>query len=130
MRPLLSRQRHELKLIGRYRTLTVCRPGTIIMHVTLVHLHIQPEHLADFLDALQTNQAASIHEPGNLRFDVLQDPDDTSRITIYEVYASSEAALAHKQTPHFLAYQTQVTPWFSSPRSAKNMTALWLGPMV
>ena len=41
------------------------------MHVTLVSVHVKPEHIADFIAATQDNHLQSIQEPGNLRFDVI-----------------------------------------------------------
>ncbi|MGH8604780.1 MAG: antibiotic biosynthesis monooxygenase, partial [Gammaproteobacteria bacterium] len=53
------------------------------MHATLVQLHIKIEHLADFLNALKANHEASVQEPGNLRFDVLQSRADPTRFLLY-----------------------------------------------
>jgi len=39
------------------------------MYVTLVHAHVKPEHIEDFIAASTANHEASVHEPGNLRFD-------------------------------------------------------------
>ena len=47
------------------------------MLVTLVHVHVNPEYIDDFIAASRANHEASIQEPGNLRFDVLQSPDDS-----------------------------------------------------
>ncbi len=44
------------------------------MHVTLVHVQVKPERVEEFIAATRRNHAGSIAEPGNLRFDVLQDP--------------------------------------------------------
>ena len=57
------------------------------MHVTLVEVHVKPEHINDFITATRRNHEASIQEPGNRRFDVLQSPDDPARFLLYEVYA-------------------------------------------
>ena len=43
--------------------------GTI-MHVTLVHVQIKPEHVDAFIDACRDNHRTSIREAGNLRFDI------------------------------------------------------------
>ena len=42
------------------------------MHVTLVHVQVIPAHIDDFIIATRLNYEASIREPGNRRFDVLQ----------------------------------------------------------
>ena len=44
------------------------------MHVTLVHVHVKPDHINDFIAATQLNHEASIQESGNRRFDVFQSP--------------------------------------------------------
>ena len=66
------------------------------MHVTLVFVHVKPEHIADFIAATQDNHLQSIQEPGNLRFDVIQQADDSTRFVLYEAYADAMAAVAHK----------------------------------
>lgn len=73
------------------------------MHVTLVHVHVKPESVPAFLAATRLNHEASVREPGNRRFDVLQDPADVTHFILYEAYASAEDAAAHKQTPHYAA---------------------------
>ena len=52
------------------------------MHVTLVHVRVDPDHLDEFVAASLTNQAASTQEPGALRFDLLRAPDDPTRDTV------------------------------------------------
>jgi len=86
------------------------------MHVTLVHVHVKPEHIEDFIAATQTNHEASVKERGNLRFDVLQRDDDPTRFVLYEAYASAEDAGAHKQTQHYLSWRDTVADWMASPR--------------
>ena len=41
------------------------------MHVTLVFVHVKPEHIADFIAVTKDNHLQSIQEPGNLHFDVI-----------------------------------------------------------
>ncbi|HEX9627334.1 MAG TPA: antibiotic biosynthesis monooxygenase [Acidiferrobacterales bacterium] len=86
------------------------------MQVTLVHVHVKPQHVEDFIAATHANHLASVREPGNRRFDVLQSPDDPTRFVLYEAYASAEDAAAHKQTPHYAAWRDAVAPWMASPR--------------
>ena len=86
------------------------------MHVTLVQVRVKPEHVADFIEASRVNHEASIREPGNLRFDVLQDASDPARFVLYEAYRSAEAAAAHKETAHYLAWRERVAPWMAEPR--------------
>lgn len=86
------------------------------MHVTLVHVHVKPEHIDDFVAETRRNHEASGREPGNRRFDVLQLADDPSRFILYEAYVDAQAAAAHKQTPHYTAWRDAVTDWMVEPR--------------
>jgi len=86
------------------------------MHVTLVQVRVKPEHVADFIEASRANHQASLREPGNLRFDVLQDASDPARFILYEAYRSADAAAAHKETAHYLAWRERVAPWMAEPR--------------
>jgi len=86
------------------------------MHVTLVQVHVKSEHINDFIEATRRNHEASIREPGNRRFDVLQAPDDPARFILYEAYAGSAEAAAHKQTPHYLNWRETVAGWMAEPR--------------
>ncbi len=95
------------------------------MHVTLVHVRVKPEHVADFLAATRRNHAASIQEPGNRRFDVLQAPDDPGRFILYEAYATADAAAAHKLTPHYAAWKAAVADWMAGDRRGEPMNGLW-----
>lgn len=86
------------------------------MHVTLVHVHVKPERIADFIAATRRNHEASIQEPGCRRFDVLQSPTDPARFILYEAYASAEDAARHKETAHYLAWREAVAEMMASPR--------------
>jgi len=94
------------------------------MHVTLVHVRVQPERVADFLAATRANYAASVREPGNRRFDVLQDPRDATRFILYEAYATAADAAAHKLTPHYTAWKAAVAGWMAAPRRGEPMNGL------
>ena len=86
------------------------------MHVTLVHVRVSPDHVQDFIAATRANHLASVQEPGNLRFDVLQSPDDPTEFVLYEAYASAADAAAHKETAHYLTWRDSVAGWMAQPR--------------
>ena len=86
------------------------------MQVTLVQVHVKPEHVADFIEATRKNHEASIREAGNRRFDVLQSPEDPASFVLYEAYTSAEEAAAHKQTAHYRQWRDTVAGWMSQPR--------------
>ena len=94
------------------------------MHVTLVHVHVLPDHIDDFIRASEANHAASIQEPGNLRFDILQSPDDPARFVLYEAYRSAGDAAAHKETAHYLAWRETVADWMAEPRQGVPFNGL------
>lgn len=86
------------------------------MYVTLVYVDVKPDHIDEFIAACRANHEASVGEPGNRRFDVLQASDDPARFVLYEAYASPEAAAAHKQTVHYAAWREAVAGWMATPR--------------
>ncbi len=86
------------------------------MTVTCVHVKVLPERMADFREAITENYRGTVAEPGNIRFDVLQQSDDPCRFMIYEVFESEEAVLLHKETPHYLKWRDTVREWMAEPR--------------
>jgi len=86
------------------------------MEVTIVHVQVKPEYIADFIEATQHNHVASINEPGNVRFDVLQAGDDPSCFILYEAYRTQDDALRHKESKHYLAWRKAVATWMAEPR--------------
>ncbi len=95
------------------------------MHVTLVSVHVKPEHLDEYLDELRANHEASTREPGNLRFDVLRSPDDPTRFLLYEAYVDADAAAAHKETAHYLHFRDAVADWQVEPRVGVRWDGLY-----
>ncbi len=95
------------------------------MQVTLVHIHVISEHRDAFIAASYTNHAASIQEPGNLRFDILQSPDDPNHFMFYEAYRNNADAAAHKQTPHYQTWRDAVADWMAEPRKGVPMNGLY-----
>lgn len=95
------------------------------MHVTLVHIRVKPDAVAAFIAATRANHAASIAEPGNRRFDVLQAPDEPTRFVLYEAYATAAAAAAHKQTAHYAAWRDAVADMMAEPRRGETMLGLF-----
>jgi len=95
------------------------------MDVTLVHVDVKAEHVADFIEACRVNHLASIKEAGNRRFDILQSPEDPCKFILYEAYVSKESAAAHKQTDHYLSWRETVADWMASPREGVAYTGLY-----
>jgi autoinducer 2-degrading protein len=101
------------------------REVTGAMHATLVQLHIKPQHLDDFLRAAKANHEASVQEPGNLRFDVLQSGVDPTRFLLYEVYISATQAAAHRETAHYKEWNARMQDWLASERQATEYRCLY-----
>ena len=94
------------------------------MHTTLVHMRVKPEHVEAFIEACRLNHEASISEPGNLRFDLLQDPEDPTRFIFYEAYCNEHDAALHKQTIHYAAWRDAVAGMMAEPRRGEKMFGL------
>jgi (4S)-4-hydroxy-5-phosphonooxypentane-2,3-dione isomerase len=86
------------------------------MITTCVHIRVKPEAKDKFILATIENHHESVKEPGNLRFDFVQQADDPERFMIYEAYESEEAAAAHKKTPHYLKWRDTVAEFMQEPR--------------
>jgi len=95
------------------------------MLVLLVTVRVKPEHLAEFLPAAWHNaEHAVADEPGCLRFDIIQDREDTHLFRFYEVYKDDAALAAHRQTPHFKKYIEASAPWMAVPAER------WMGNTI
>lgn len=87
------------------------------MTATCVYIKVKPERLHDFIEATTANHLESVKEPGNLRFDFLQQADDECKFLLYEAYESEEAAAAHKKTAHYSTWRDTVADMMAEPRT-------------
>lgn len=87
----------------------------LIVHV---HVHVKAEAVEAFKQATAKNAAASLGEPGILRFDVLQSNDDPTRFVLVEVYRDEDAPARHKETPHYAEWRDTVAEMMGSPRTS------------
>ena len=94
------------------------------MQVTIVHVEVKPGHIDDFIEASRLNHEASVREPGNRRFDLLQSADDPCRFVLYEAYTSAAEAARHKETGHYLKWRETVADWMAAPREGIAYTGL------
>lgn len=86
------------------------------MIVTCVYIHVKPEDISGFIEATVLNHNDSVKEPGNLRFDFIQQADDPGRFMIYEAYESDDAAARHKETSHYIRWRDKVKGYMAEPR--------------
>jgi len=94
------------------------------MYVTIVYVSVKPENIAAFKEACQLNHENSIHEPGNLRFDILQSADEPAKFVLYEAYKTKQDAAAHKETAHYQSWRETVAGWMAEPRQGITYNGL------
>jgi autoinducer 2-degrading protein len=87
-----------------------------MMIVTCVYVNVKPGTEDLFIEETNLNHLESVKEPGNLRFDLIREADDSCRFMIYEAYESDEAAAAHKSTAHYLRWRDAVAGMMAEPR--------------
>jgi autoinducer 2-degrading protein len=90
----------------------------------LVYVHVLPESVEAFRAAALANAAASIREPGVVRFDVVQEGADPTRFVLFEVYRGQAGAAAHKQTTHYQTWRDTVAPMMAEPRTSKSYATI------
>jgi len=94
------------------------------MYIVCVHVHVKPEHREAFIAATLDNAKNTVQEPGNVRFDVLQQNDESDRFVLYEVYRDEAGMKAHKETAHYARWAEAVGPWMAEPRKGVKYTML------
>jgi (4S)-4-hydroxy-5-phosphonooxypentane-2,3-dione isomerase len=86
------------------------------MIVTCVYVHVKPDAVDSFINATISNHHESVKEPGNLRFDFIQQADDPCRFMIYEAYISEKDAADHKNSSHYMIWRDTVGDFMAEPR--------------
>ena len=86
------------------------------MIVTCVYIYVKPDHIEAFKQATMLNPLGTIKEPGNIRFDFLQQDDQPDCFLLYEVFKNEEAVAAHKQTEHYLTWRETVNDMMAQKR--------------
>ena len=95
-----------------------------VMIVTCVYVNVKPDSVPDFINASLLNHRGSVEEPGNLRFDFVQQVDDPCRFMFYEAYESEASAAAHKNTAHYLRWKETVQDMMAEPRKGVKYNIL------
>ena len=84
------------------------------MFVLSVEIRIKPENVESFLAKAIENATDSRKEPGCRQFDVLVDPNDRTKVMLYEVYLDDKAFEGHQKTEHFKKYLAEAVPLLAS----------------
>ncbi len=79
-----------------------------------VQLRIKPENVDKFMAACMENARAARKEPGCRTFEVLADPQDRTKVMLFEIYDDEKAFEAHQATPHFKKYLAEAVPLLAS----------------
>jgi autoinducer 2-degrading protein len=95
------------------------------MLIVHVQVQVKPEAVEAFKAATLANARASLKEPGIARFDILQQPDDPTRFLFVEVYRTTDAPAAHKQTAHYATWRDTVAPMMAQPRTSVKFNNLF-----
>lgn len=75
------------------------------MFIWQVHHFIKPEEVENYKAATLENVRQSVLEPGILRFEMLQDKEDPTHFSLFEIYRDLEARQSHLETAHFKAWR-------------------------
>ncbi|UTF49268.1 antibiotic biosynthesis monooxygenase [Desulfomicrobium sp. ZS1] len=96
------------------------------MFVVIVDIVIKKEFVENFREAvLRQGENSMSREEGCLGFDILENPEDPTRITLYESYTDAATFYdVHRETPHFTEYARTTAPWVES-KSMRALTKIW-----
>ncbi|OJW08369.1 MAG: antibiotic biosynthesis monooxygenase [Planctomycetales bacterium 71-10] len=95
------------------------------MFVVIANIQVKPESVEAFREACIANSRGSLQEPECLRFDVLQQQEDPTKFSLYEVYRRAEGFAAHKETPHYAAWAEKAATMQAGPRASAKFTKVY-----
>lgn len=95
------------------------------MQIVLVHVHVKSEFVEAFKQATIENASNSVKEAGIARFDVIQQTDDPTKFILVEVYKTTDAPAAHKETAHYARWRDIVTEMMAEPRQGIKYTNIF-----
>ena len=98
------------------------------MFIVHVHIHVKPESVAAFTQATLENARNSIQEPGIARFDLVQQQDDAARFVLVEVYRTTDAQAAHRETAHYAKWRDTVAEMMAEPRQSAKYNPVFPDP--
>jgi quinol monooxygenase YgiN len=96
------------------------------MFTVIVDITVKKEFVEQFREAIiRQGESSMAKEDGCLGFDILQDPEDPTRFTLYESYLDAPSFHEiHRHTPHFQVYAETTAPWVES-KSRRILTRIW-----
>lgn len=97
------------------------------MFIVHVFIQVKPADVDDFIDATLKNAKASVHEPGVIRFDVLQEKERPDHFLLVEVYRTKDDTARHKETDHYNRWNEAVADMMAVPRTKQIYDPLFPG---
>jgi quinol monooxygenase YgiN len=85
-----------------------------VSYVLVVNIRIKPENVDAFMREVLANAKAARTEPGCRQFEVLVDPQDRSKLMLFEVYDDEAAFQAHAAGAAFKQYLEKAVPLLAS----------------
>jgi len=82
--------------------------------VLQVQIRIKPENVDAFMSKVIENGRAARSETGCQQFEVLVDPDDRTKVMLFEVYDDQKAFEAHQAGAAFKKYIDTAVPLLAS----------------
>jgi autoinducer 2-degrading protein len=88
-----------------------------------VKVRVKPEARERFLQAIEVDALGSERdEPGCMRFNVLQDGEDSNVYYFYEVYRDEAALEAHRNAPHYAVWRAAADTLDGPPQLTRTRT--------
>jgi quinol monooxygenase YgiN len=76
----------------------------------LTHVDVTPNNKDDCMALLKGMRADTPKDPGNVRYDVLQQPNRLNHFTVFEAWADAEGLDGHAMTAHTRAFREKLAP--------------------
>jgi quinol monooxygenase YgiN len=95
------------------------------MFIIQVFIHVKSESVEAFKELSTENASNSVKEPGVVRFDLLQQIDDPTRFTLFEVYRNPDGHAAHRETAHYARWRDAVPEMMADARSAVKYQSIF-----
>lgn len=92
------------------------------MLIQLVQIEVRPGQRDAFIDAFRLNWEGARTEPGNIRFDLLCNPEDENSFSCYEIFQDEAALEAHRATEHYRKCIELIGPLTVGMRSKRFFT--------
>ena len=79
-----------------------------------MNIRIKPENVDAFMRMVIENGKAARSEPGCRQFEVLVDPDDRTKVMLFEIYDDQKAFEVHQAGAAFKKYVAEAVPLLAS----------------